>query len=496
MKKFIIACFMFLIISSPCKGFSTETMWLDFDNFPVTELNTIPGSTGDGLWLYTTATQNADSNYVMTSSDYAGWRGTTDIGTNEYEMFYKYSVTLNGASKGFENFGYLEIVDLPAVKGHALKYTVTGGVNDNSPDDIDIGTYLHTKEDFLAEVDPMADIVIGAQYLYFATKSGNKARIPTANGHNRFSFYSYTPFVSNGDGVAAGTRLEEMLTLGPYSNMSMDHVFPDGDPEVNMGGHWYNGFLTQGGGWTHHIMDGHPRHNNSFNQQSDYPYPKSSFRNIGQEYFDNLYKIYIAFKPYLGLDVPPHFVIIDELKFFTETESLNYETINNPSVVYLPATKDFEIGFFEKYLNSQHNHSTYEVRYSFSVITNANYSSATPVHIQTDARWGITANTDGEFENWNQYYSRLWAPFKIAPADESQLVEGATIYFAIKDISQNPLDLEYPRNYIEGEEEGDEGRLYYLYGSSYDFAGDEPALPLVNLIDYTIVKEPNGWDYN
>ena len=76
----------------------------------------------------------------------------------------------------------------------------------------------------------------------------------------------------------------------------------------------------------------------------------------------------------------------------------------------------------------------YEVKYSFSPITNANYDDAhTPEYTVNFSR--SKNNTEGLIHKPNKGYNLLWAAIDIKEEHKAQLTPHKDIYFAVKDLS-------------------------------------------------------------
>jgi len=453
------------------------TPFVTFDDLPATASNSLPGSSSD--WLYTTATINPDITYNMTIYDLAGWRNTNTYPYpfNQFcSYFYQYLNTYNSSHMGFSTYGYSEIDPSNVIHGSSLRFTTTGGVNLDGTNGLRVTTkaqytnYLHLGQDPVAH-----GVQVGHPYYYFANSSPtyNQKPFAEAQGANRMSMYIYAPAsLTNGVG-GWGNRPTLTINMGPFNGE---------------GGHWYHEFCNQGGGWMHVLTDGHPQHNNSWSSPANYPYPSSSLRDMGTGYFTNWYRWYMTFKPYEGIATVPYHVWVDEVKFIYDPEPQNNETINNPTITYLPASNTFELGFMDKYKNFARSYSTYELRYSFDQIDNANWSNATPAHILEDLRFGISNRLDGKFHKWWPYYVSVWAPYELQSNDFSKITPGSTIYFAIKDISQidgdgmNPITNTVGRWTVGG-------RDYLNDSSAYDYAGDQPALKLIKRTDFRIPQD-------
>lgn len=455
--------------------------FMDFDALPPTPADQSPGDGGG--WLYTTAQANPDPAYVMTAQDWAGWRNTRAYpAPNDaiHDLFYTYINSYNSDHMGYATYGYLEVVSHTAILGRALRHRTTGAHNGTQP----IGEIVATKQhylDFLANgTNPTATgQALGHPCLYFANTSpqGGFLPFPAAKGANRLSFYYYAPAsLTNGEG-GWGKRPEITMNVGPYNGV---------------GGHWYHEICTQGGGWTHAIIDGHPQHNNSWSSADLYPYPSSSLRDMGESYFNNWYRWYVTFKPYAGYAEIPFDTYFDDFVFHNDPEPQNNETINSPAVTWFPDSRHFEIGFMDKYKNNANSFSTYELRYSFQPITNAEWGQATPARILADARFAIDARDDGRFAKHWPHYASVWAPFTLEADDLQQLVPGMVVHFALKDISQLNGNSMLPVTDTGVGRWSTGGRDYVTHGDSFDYAGDAPALLLIKRIDFRIPADPTA----
>lgn len=378
---------------------------------------------------------------------------------------------------GLTTFGYPEISNLESISGNSLRFYVSGG--ETAANEV-LGTLVYNKSDYLNLENPDASgLFVGSPYFYFSNGQGTyddpKYAFEEASGSNRMSIYIHTPpGLTNGTG-GAGNSPDRTMNIGPYV--------------ADTGGHWYHNFYNEGEGWAHLIIEGHPQHNNAWSNATYYPYPSSSLRNM-DTYISNLYKFYFTFTPYGGVSTVPFSIYIDNIEFFNDSEPQNNETINSPAITYHKNSETFEIGFNDKYKNDGYSYSTYEMRYSFDPITNANWSSATPVHVLADSRYHTDARSDGKFAKWWPYYQAVWAPFELATGeDTSRLTSGIKIYFAIKDISQAGGDSQTPMTGCGIGNWNTCGRDYANHGDTFDYAGDQPVLNLIKRMDYQIAQD-------
>lgn len=475
LKNYYALCVL-LILGVQDTAFCTGPV-IDFDSFPATGPSEYQIDSTDGLWRYSSATTNTFADFYGS----CGFWNTDELddhpGVNEF--FYLYKNSYNNEHMGWTLHQYLEIDDDVSVSGKSLKITVTGGVTADGTH----GLPLFHKEEYLAYLgnsqDPIANDdaeMTGDSRLYFMNESYNYQNYPlrAASGANDFRYYVYLQ-----DGVTNKTNPQ--YEYNPSITMHTG-------PFNGTGGHWYHYFHVSGGGWVHVRQGAHPQHNNSWSSSTDYPYPSLSVRNYGIDYYNSMYAIYMALGTLAPSAVPPYSVWFDNPEFVYDDYTENNETINSIAVGYYPQRDNvFEISFLGKYKNNAYCGATYEIRYSFAQITNENFSSATPIKVQADSFYNISESTAGILKKINNYRQQVWATFKLAStSDEALLTPGTTIYFAVKDVSQDPTNLQVPNPLYN------KGRSYSTYPDTFDFAGDEAALPLIKRIDYTVAAGTPG----
>jgi len=460
---------MFLVQNAFCLG-----KLVDFDSFPATGAKEYPADSIDGKWRYSSGQHDTFFNFYGS----CGYWNTVELpnhsGVNEYFNLYKNSY--NNAHMGWTTHAFFEIDDKVAISGKSLKITVTGGVTETGTH----GLPLFNKEDYLdlinAGQDPVAHDGVRLKSdarLYFMNESYNNGNYPlrAAAGANTFSYYVYLPEgITNKADAPKPNDLAHQVTMhtGPFNAT---------------GGHFYHTFYTNGGGWIHVNQGTHPQHNNSFDNASKYPYPSMSIRDYGTSYYNSLYAIYLALGSYYEGSTPQYNIWLDEPEFLYESYPQNNETINSTAIGYYPQKDNlFELSFEGKYKNNGYSNATYEVRYSFSQITNENWPSAKTVNIQADNYYGIPDSADGIIKKVNAWRQTVWAPLKLQAADVGLLTSGTKIYFAVKDVSQDPNNLQVPNPAYNN------GRLYAAYPNTFDFAGDQAALPLIKRIDFFIAE--------
>lgn len=442
-------------------------VYQNFDALPVTAPNEVPGDGGG--WRYSSGITDTRLSFNGSSG---WWKETYYPAPNStvFDYFHLYKNSYNKANMGYTSFSFLEIDGSFSIYGNSLRIVTTGGIKNDG--NTTVGLPLLTKEEYLSYLDqgqnPVGSEISGSPYIYFNNTSPNDAKVafPIASGANRLSFYIYQPDnIDNNGTKGSDLTISSTLELGPGNGI---------------GGHWYNRFYTRGGGWSHVLMDSHPNHNNAWQNASDWPYPSLSIRDYGVGFFNNLHSLYLATVPYGNYAMPKAYTWLDEMEYIFDPEPQNGETINNLSLLYKPSDQSFEIGFHSKYKSAGLDKATYEIRYSFSQITNSNWATAIPVQIREDTRFKIDASPTGIVKKPNSWRDPVWAAFTIAPQDETKLTPGTTIYFAVKDVSQDPNNLKLPNPAYNN------GRDYQANMAKLDFAGDEPVLDLIKRIDFYI----------
>jgi hypothetical protein len=470
MKKYIITLIMGLSVVV-CNA----TTYLDFEEFPATTIsaNGVPSDSTN--WEYSSSVTN---DYGYTESDTAGWKSKAKL-SDGWNWFWASAWNGDcGLHMGVQTHGYLSITE----SGHAgksLSHTITGGrpaQEANSNCQSPLGTPLYNLESYSGTGDIYTGGKIGHSYIFFNKintmgVSADTSPYSGAASANRFSIYIRLPSdTSNG--------------VGGYNN-AVDQTYQAGlflSTEYTGSHHYYNSY-TQGGGWTKFQIEETSNGDNSGNGATRY------IPNM----LHTLWRFYLTTQPYSGISTPPYSILIDDISFDQDNYTpQNNETISNISILY----KDgggWEVSFNDKYKNAN-AYSTYELRYSLSSpITNENWGSATPAQITSDSRFYISARNDGKFQKWWPYYQGVWAPFTLTTTDTASLTAESTVYFAIKDISQNSGNLHNPVDGINGYwSTGQGGRDYTSYPAVFDYTADSTAVPYVKRISYTLSGQQSG----
>lgn len=343
--------------------------------------------------------------------------------------FYYYYNGYNNDHMGWMRWGYIDAGDV-AIKGKSLKVTFTGGAYDKEGVVTYSGLEVHGKKQYDDHINnndnPYADRNLpGDLTIYFKT-GGKYHPFQEFIGKDRLSVWILPPEEStdtleNQQRSSASSRPDGQFSWYPFvDNSNGDHYYHD-HSNINMGG------------WIHLIFDAHPHHNNA-GDTNPYSYYRAGGRDYpgdGVSYFNNTHGF--ALRAYIANNLPsPTTIYIDELEVYMVSQPENDETIAGIGVGYDPGEKIFDISFSDKYRCGDCQ-ATYEVRYSFSPITNINFTAAKLCKVINYDR--SRNNDSGIIHKPHSGYNRIWAALNVFDEDKALLTEGATIYFAVKDIS-------------------------------------------------------------
>lgn len=415
--------------------------------------------------------------------DSGGWVHGSFYGTDKWtktpKLFYRYNNTYNSSNRGWESYGWLEVDNtVNAYNGNSLSIVITGGKNASYPDGS--GTSIMQKDGWLASGQVLSDTKIGTPYIFFVG-GGNSADtsqpFADAAGTNRLSYYIKMPSdVSSNYTNPLSDHLRTIFDTGPFVAGDTDH--------------YYHSYYLSGGGWIHAIQDNHPTWHNVQDVVGDLPQYK------GESYNSSVGMFYLAGGDYESFALPMHKTYLDNINFINVTGNYNHETINSPAVGFYPSDGHWEISFNDEYgtppvtalPGGTSGYATYEVRYSFSPITELNFASATPISVIASPVLGRSARADGRFFKPFSGYQGVWAAFNLLSADQSQITANKQIYFAIKDISQNPSDtgngIYYDCNPSLDNELAGKCRNYV--GRPDDYSKDAAVAGYVHQIDYIV----------
>lgn len=480
-----ILCFIFVASSA------FADVYLNFDDFPVTVPN--PGNVpGDSTsWEYSSSVTN---DYGYEESESSGWvtKSKLSDGWNWLSSFNR-----NGTCSDqyyYDTYEYTWITS-EGHSGNGLADTITGGLNSSCASE---GSELYNLESYSGTGDiSTAGTGRGHSYFYI-----NKVSVLGAVADT-------TPFTSIADitdknRLSMYVRLPAGFSLGSGGyNIQPQQTFQIGPflTPASTASHDYFSYCFEGSDtfWAKMVVDEASGGKNGGGGATDDYTPGL---------LHTMFKIYFTTLNYDGGNVPePAWTIIyDDIEFYSDTYTpQNNETIKMLSVGYDSSSQDWQVSMYNKYdesTESANAYSTFELRYSLSgAITNENWSSATPALIQADTRFGIPARSDGWFPTYGVGYPRIWAKFRLSVSDTASLTAGQTVYFAVKDVSQNPLDTEEPIDSINTNFSGSPsrkgGRPYDTMPTIYDYATDSAVLDYVKRVSYTIAGAayPSCGDY-
>jgi len=361
---------------------------------------------------------------------YAGETRSKLCGPNNSKVYLYYN-SYNNDHMGWLRYGYIDSSQDISVNGSALKLQTTGGAYRVSDERVEFrGIETRSKSDLppnlmsndLLEEDEVPNY-LGNMSIYI---KGNDSysRFPSLQGKNRFSVWVLLPtdhFELDKFSSAHQSSTSNRVSWYPFIGRST-------------GGHYYHRSANVPmGGWTKIQFDAHPTHHNggSNNQYSafstgGYEYPGDSV-----SYFNNITTMALVVKGAKAQSKYSEFYLDEFTTDYVEYQ--NEETINNVGIGYSPETQQFDISFEDKYRCLQCA-GLYEVKYSFSPITNANYDDAhTPEYTVNFSR--SKSNTEGLIHKPNKGYNLLWAAIDIKEEHKAQLTPYKDIYFAVKDLS-------------------------------------------------------------
>lgn len=447
---------------------------MDFDDLPVTS-GTDDLPQGSSTWNYALNQYGMDQ-YTSSNSSYAGgavrvWRYSPD--------------SYNSSHMGFSNWGWLDVDDDDAISGNSLRYVITGGRNPSCNPCDNGGMEVQNKQDYLDYLsngqNPVGMIVVGVPDLYFgnATSSLNKIAMWPAIGNNRLSIYAKYPEELTGADRSGNPAVT--IHVGPFT--------------TDFDGHYYHFFSINGGDWTHLQLDRHPA-NDNVNGSDTVNQPAHD-----EGFISRIYRFYIIANAYEGYAVPIHYAYFDNIDFWMdEYENQNDETINGLGISYDSDTNNFQVTFNDKYRGMGVvpglARASYEIRYSlYGAITNENWDNATPCSIQATTMQA--QRSDGRFKRVSpDAYTTVWAKFALAnSSDEAAFENNRIIYFAVKDISQNPNNHYEINPNLDGTLVG-WGRNYSDGWSGWDYSNDDAALNYIKRINYILPGYAETLDIN
>lgn len=226
---------------------------------------------------------------------------------------------------------------------------------------------------------------------------------------NRMSFWLYHENADDLINTSSGL-IEALLDVGTYNCSG-------GCPTEDSNAHWYIRLTGHKGTWIHYVLNNNPDHRRGDNGQIR--------PGLVSNYFRYFYKWYLAWSGGSANSVP-YTWYLDNVTF--STTSNEAEHIGATWVGYWVTGNYWEIGLSDMSFgtNGASSISTYEIRWSTTPITSANFDSATritPQYFSYNTNW---------IRNPNPWLPYLWTRFVLPAGTETN---NKTIYFAMKDVS-------------------------------------------------------------
>ncbi|GAA6204827.1 hypothetical protein NBRC116600_16240 [Thalassotalea sp. SU-HH00458] len=254
---------------------------------------------------------------------------------------------------------------------------------------------------------------------------------------DRMSFYlkaeGMNPLNDDGGKESIGTNFH----IGTY--LCWDTEEPsygtgDGCPYEGPGNqHYYHYLGISPGAWVHVLLDQYPQHIRGKTRTLTNNPTKDKYN---KNYFEQLSRFYFEIR---NQNSQKTNFRVDELKFYSSTDMAeplqNEESISSLWVGYWPENNVWEIGFHDQSHQTYNddNNSTFEIRWSTSPITNANFSQASVIKplFYNGAKY-VGENAEHLIRRPNGWNSNVWTRFEL-PSDIVQ--NYIKVFFAVKDVS-------------------------------------------------------------
>jgi hypothetical protein len=423
-KIFTNIFFMLLIIFWPPSIFAESLLSFDFKDNKI--------ENGFDKWSYSDKGTNPCNVYNGINQ--------SKLCTPNNFRFYIHFANYNNHHMGWRRYGYIDASSTLAVSGSALKIVQTGGVYpDGAGNVIQSGRVVTSKSDMIGvdNYSVLSDKTLPGDLGVYYKSDTSTNKIPELYGKNRLTLWLFMPRESSNFekyNMKEKGRPDSRFSWYPFIGTSK-------------AAHYYHHISNIAmGGWTKIQFDAHPTHNNAGNSRSYNAFNEGGkeYKGDGRSYFSNIAAFAFASKAMRNLTSPVAYYIDEVESSYVEYE--NEETINNVAVGYNPYTKQFDISLEDKYRCTKCK-AQYELRYSFSPISNANFILARKV--KNVVNFNRRDNNDnGKVIKSAPGYNQIWAAFNLQSEDNLKLNIGRKVYFALKDISnrgsinQDPLDFE------------------------------------------------------
>jgi hypothetical protein len=382
-------------------------------------------------------------NYYQNYEEGCG-RSTYEMGVfcDDKNRFFVYYTNARGIGSGWMRYGTM-MPERNGYDGSALKIVFTGGKDkDEDGEFVEYGlpVYNYSQYEDGLRNNPgelHANRPLPSEpSMYMKTIDTFDTDLDVFEDANRFSVQVWFP--ANKDRQARYSRYgddvsvpEKTLALYPFINASK-------------GAHSYHHATNRAfGTWMKIQWDASPTHYNvgPYNDYHSYPEGGMEYPDDGVSYFDNMAAFSLRFHEARD-SLSPYTILTDEWEAFKATYE-NEETIRNLGVGYDPETFAFDVSLEDKY-RCKACTAKYQVKYSFEPITQENYDDALSPN-KVESFFIEDDNAENLIIKPHAYYNQVWGKVFVSRTEALAYTNGATLYFAVKDLSERTIEVD-PRD--------------------------------------------------
>lgn len=354
------------------------------------------------------------------------------ICSDKYRIFNYSTVRLSDAHDR-TRYGAFESGVYQGNSGYALGVVYTAGVTVENGEVVEHGVPIFSIKQLEAALARHGDNAYaqvdlpGAPSIYYKNLSTFDNGLGVFENANRFSAYIWYP--PSRDRYRQYSKKRGDGNIGPRKSVAW-YPFIDDDKSS----HYYHHMTNRPfGGWIKVEFDASPSHSNTGNFDAYHRLGEGGrdAPGNGVDYFTRIDAFALRFHAAEG-QPSPYTVLTDSWSMRYQGDE-NEETITNLGLGHDPHQRSFDISLEDKFRCGDCT-ATYEVRYSFSPITNANFESAYAV--------SKVKNHYIEDDSASQYiikpragYNQVWAKVEISQEHMGLFESGNRIYFAVKDLS-------------------------------------------------------------
>ncbi len=254
---------------------------------------------------------------------------------------------------------------------------------------------------------------------------------------DRMSFYLKTEGMNGLNDDGGKESITNNFHIGTYlcwNTEASSYGTGDGCPYEGPGNqHYYHYLGISPGAWIHVLLDQYPQHiRGSTMRLSNNP----TFDKYNKNYFEQLSQFYFEIRSRQSQKTNFR---VDEMNFYSSKNMVepiqNEMSISSLWVGYWHDKNVWEIGFHDQSHQTYNddNNSTFEIRWSTSPITNANFEQAEliePKFYNGDRYVG--ENAEHLIRRPNGWRSNVWTRFELPGDIEKNYLK---VFFAIKDVS-------------------------------------------------------------